>query len=71
MKPAILAVDDDAEVLKAVERDLRNQYGRRQSEELYQSCDLSGSFVGFGAGRFDSPLKEESHPNVGGCKRWC
>ena len=37
MKPAILAVDDDADVLKAVERDLRNQYGRRQSEELYQS----------------------------------
>lgn len=29
MKPAILAVDDDADVLKAVERDLRNQYGNR------------------------------------------
>src|SRR5215510_7104772 len=26
-KPAILAVDDDAEVLRAVERDLRRKYG--------------------------------------------
>ena len=29
MKPAILAVDDDPDVLKAVERDLRKQYGNR------------------------------------------
>jgi thioredoxin reductase (NADPH) len=29
MKPAILAVDDDPDVLKAVERDLRRQYGNR------------------------------------------
>jgi thioredoxin reductase (NADPH) len=29
MKPIILAVDDDADVLKAVERDLRKQYGNR------------------------------------------
>ena len=29
MKPIILAVDDDADVLKAMERDLRKQYGNR------------------------------------------
>src|SRR5580658_1678499 len=28
-KPVILTVDDDAEVLRAVERDLRRQYGER------------------------------------------
>lgn len=29
MKPTILAIDDDADVLNAVERDLRKQYGNR------------------------------------------
>src|SRR5215217_5679066 len=29
MRPVILAVDDDSDVLKAVERDLRKQYGNR------------------------------------------
>jgi thioredoxin reductase (NADPH) len=29
MKPTILAVDDDADVLNAVEQDLRKQYGNR------------------------------------------
>src|SRR6266852_2253556 len=28
-KPALLTVDDDAEVLRAVERDLRRRYGER------------------------------------------
>src|SRR5262245_14132418 len=29
VKPVLLAVDDDPEVLRAVERDLRRQYGNR------------------------------------------
>jgi thioredoxin reductase (NADPH) len=28
-KPVLLTVDDDAEVLRAVERDLRREYGNR------------------------------------------
>ncbi|HMV51731.1 MAG TPA: response regulator, partial [Blastocatellia bacterium] len=43
-KPVILAVDDDAEILRAVERDLRHEYGNRfrilRADSGEQSLDV-------------------------------
>ncbi len=35
-KPALFAVDDDPEVLRAVERDLRRKYGRSRNGDGYR-----------------------------------
>ena len=35
-KPVLFAVDDDPEVLQAVERDLRRKYGRSRNEDDYR-----------------------------------
>ena len=44
-KPVLFAVDDDREVLRAVERDLRRKYGRGRSGDGYRilSADSAAS----------------------------